>query len=57
MLHAIQRSAYERVMFAPIWQLAFLNAEGPRIADSSLGRIDGHPYSAPYEDVRLKSGA
>jgi peptide/nickel transport system substrate-binding protein len=45
------------VMFAPIWQLAFLNAEGPRIADSSLGRIDGHPYSAPYEDVRLKSGA
>jgi hypothetical protein len=25
MLHAIQRSAYERVMFAPIWQVAQFN--------------------------------
>jgi peptide/nickel transport system substrate-binding protein len=57
LLGRMQQLIHERVMFAPIWQLAFLNAEGPRIADSSLGRIDGHPYSAPYEDVRLKSGA
>ena len=56
-LHKMQQMVYERVMFAPIWQLAFLNAQGPRIADAALGLIDGHPYAAPYEDVRLKSGA
>jgi peptide/nickel transport system substrate-binding protein len=56
-LRKMQQIVYERVMFAPIWQLAFLNAQGPRIADSALGLIDGHPYAAPYEDVRLKSGA
>jgi peptide/nickel transport system substrate-binding protein len=57
LLQKMQEIIYERVMFAPIWQLAFLNAQGPRIAESSLGMIDGHPYAAPYEDVRLKSGA
>jgi peptide/nickel transport system substrate-binding protein len=46
----------ERMIFAPIWQLAFLSAQGPRIAESSIGRIDGHPYAAPCEDIRLKSG-
>jgi peptide/nickel transport system substrate-binding protein len=56
-LRKMQEIVYERVMYAPIWQLAFLNAQGPRIADAALGLIDGHPYSAPYEDLRLKSGA
>jgi peptide/nickel transport system substrate-binding protein len=56
-LQRMQELVYDRVMFAPIWQLAFLNAQGPRIADAALGLIDGHPYAAPYEDVRLKSGA
>jgi peptide/nickel transport system substrate-binding protein len=56
-LDRMQQLVQERVMFAPIWQLAFLNAQGPRIADSALGLIDGHPYAAPYEDVHLKSGA
>jgi peptide/nickel transport system substrate-binding protein len=56
-LDRMQELVQERVMFAPIWQLAFLNAQGPRIAEAALGLIDGHPYAAPYEDVRLKSGA
>jgi peptide/nickel transport system substrate-binding protein len=56
-LHKMQQIVHERVIYAPIWQLAFLNAMGPRIADPALGLIDGHPYTSPYEDLRLKSGA
>jgi peptide/nickel transport system substrate-binding protein len=53
-LHRIQQLLHERVVFAPIWELAFLNGVGPRVAESGLTLIAGHPYSAPYEDVRLK---
>ena len=45
----------ERAVFAPIWELAFLNGHGPRVAESGLTLVPGHPYSAPYEDVRLKA--
>ena len=30
-------------------------ASGPRVAESGLGLIAGHAYSAPYEDVKLKA--
>jgi peptide/nickel transport system substrate-binding protein len=53
-LHRIQRMMHERSMVAPIWELAFLNGYGPRVAESGLTLIAGHPYSAPYEDLRLK---
>jgi hypothetical protein len=42
-------------MIAPIWQLAFINGFGPRVAESGLGLIPSYTYSAPYEDVALKS--
>jgi peptide/nickel transport system substrate-binding protein len=54
MLHKMQQLMHERVMFAPIWQLAFLNAIGPRVEESGLGLIPGHAYSAPYEDLKLR---
>jgi len=54
-LDKIQQLMHDKVMFAPIWQLAFLNGVGPRIAESGLGLIPGHAYSAPYEDVTLKA--
>jgi peptide/nickel transport system substrate-binding protein len=53
-LHRIQQMIHERAVFAPIWELAFLNGYGPRVAESGLTLIAGHPYSAPYEDLRLK---
>jgi peptide/nickel transport system substrate-binding protein len=53
-LHRIQRMIHERSMVAPIWELAFLNGYGPRVAESGLTLIAGHPYSAPYEDLKLK---
>jgi peptide/nickel transport system substrate-binding protein len=54
LLHQIQRLAHERVMDAPLWELGFLNAIGPRVEESGLGLIAYHPYSAPYDDLRLK---
>jgi ABC-type transport system substrate-binding protein len=39
----------------PIWELAFINAHGPRVQESGLGLVPGHAYSAPYEDVKLKA--
>jgi ABC-type transport system substrate-binding protein len=52
-LHAIQRIAYERVMFAPIWQVAQLNGARTGIHEPGIGLIDYLPYSAPYEDLRI----
>jgi len=54
LLQQIQRLAYERVMFVPIWEVAGLAGVGPRVEESGLGLIEYHPFSAPYEDVRLK---
>jgi peptide/nickel transport system substrate-binding protein len=53
MLHRIQQLVQERTIYAPIWQLAFINGAGPRVKESGLGLIPGHAYSAPYEDVAL----
>jgi len=53
-LHKIQQLLQQKAVYAPIWQLAFLNGVGPRVGESGLGLIPGHAYSAPYEDVTLK---
>jgi len=50
----IQQLIHEKVMYAPIWELGWLNGVGPRVAESGLGLIPMHAYSAPYEDVKLK---
>jgi hypothetical protein len=42
-------------MYLPIWQLALLQAAGPRVAEPGLGLITDYPWSAPYEDVKLKA--
>jgi peptide/nickel transport system substrate-binding protein len=55
LLHKMQQIIHERAMFAPIWQLGFLNGVGPRVAESGLDLIRRYPYSAPYEDVALKA--
>jgi len=42
------------VTFTPIWEFAQLQAVGPRVEEAGLGLIALMPFSAPYEDVRLK---
>ena len=54
LLHQAQRLVYERVMFAPLWQYTFLNATGPAVADARFGAIASFPYTAPYEEIRLR---
>jgi peptide/nickel transport system substrate-binding protein len=54
LLHGVQQILHERSVYAPIWQLAFLNGQGKRVGESALGLIRGHAYSAPYEDVTIK---
>src|SRR5213078_2807175 len=51
-LHRIQQLVHDKAIYAPIWQLAFLNGVGPRVEHSGLGVIPGFAYSGPYEDVR-----
>jgi peptide/nickel transport system substrate-binding protein len=53
-LAEIQRLVYEKAIYAPIWQLAFLNGIGPRVGVSSFGRIAGFPYTAPFEEITIK---
>ena len=55
LLHKIQQKVYDEAYFMPLWELGFLCASGPRVAVSGLGMIPLHVYSAPYEDVQLKS--
>jgi peptide/nickel transport system substrate-binding protein len=55
LLQKIQQKVYDEAYFIPLWELGFLCASGPRVAVSGLGMIPLHVYSAPYEEVRLKS--
>jgi peptide/nickel transport system substrate-binding protein len=54
MLHKIQELVYQRSIYAPIWQLAFINGVGPRVGESGFGLMAGFPYTAPYEDITIK---
>jgi len=54
-LHRIQQLIHDKVMVLPIWQLALIQAYGPNVAESGLGLVADFPWSAPYEDVKLKA--
>ena len=54
MLHQIQRILHAKRIFAPIWENGFIRGVGPRVEEPALALIPAFPYSAPYEDVRLK---
>ena len=54
LLHRIQQLMHERVMFAPIWLYIWPSGIGPRVEEAALMSINPYPWSAPYEEVRLK---
>jgi peptide/nickel transport system substrate-binding protein len=56
LLHQIQRLMHERVMFGPIWLYVWPSGIGPRVEEPALMWINPFPWSAPLEDVRLKTG-
>jgi peptide/nickel transport system substrate-binding protein len=53
-LHRIQQLMHDKVMFAPLWEATILVGLGPRVEESGLGLIASYPWSAPYEDVKLR---
>jgi peptide/nickel transport system substrate-binding protein len=53
MLQKMQEMVRDKAIYAPIWQLGFINGVGPRVAESSFGRIPGFAYTAPYEELAL----
>ena len=55
-LHKMQQLVYDKAIYAPVWELAFINGVGPRLGESSFGRIGGFPYTAPFEDLTIQKG-
>jgi peptide/nickel transport system substrate-binding protein len=55
-LDKMQQLVYEKAIYAPIWQLAFINGVGPRVGESAFDLIPGFAYTAPFEDITLKTG-
>jgi peptide/nickel transport system substrate-binding protein len=54
LLGQIQQIMQDRVMYVPIYELAFLWGVGPRVEEAGVDRIKGFSYSAPYEDLKVK---
>jgi len=50
--HKMQQIVYERTIYAPIWQLAFINGVGPRVGKSAFGLIAGSPTPRPTRTSR-----
>ncbi len=53
-LDKMQQLVYDKAIYVPIWQLAFLSGTGPRVGESSFGLIPGFAYTAPFEDITIK---
>jgi len=55
-LDKMQQILAERTVYAPIWQLGFINGAGPRVGESGFGLITDFAYTGPFEDITLKAG-
>ena len=53
-LHQIQKIIADRVLVAPLFQQGFIWGVGPRVVESGAGLIQGFPYAAPFEDLKLR---
>ena len=54
LLHQIQRILSDRVVFAPVWENAPINGVGPKVEEAASGLVTSYPYTAPFEDLKLK---
>ena len=54
-LTKMQQLVHEKAIYAPIWQLGFINAVGPRVGESAFDLIPGFAYTAPFEDLTIKA--
>jgi peptide/nickel transport system substrate-binding protein len=54
LLHQIQKIVADQVQVAPIFQQGFIWGIGSRVEQAGAGLIQGFPYAAPCEDLKLK---
>jgi peptide/nickel transport system substrate-binding protein len=54
LIHQIQQILHDRVMYVPIYELAFIWGVGPRVEEPGINLIRSYAYSAPLEDLKLK---
>jgi peptide/nickel transport system substrate-binding protein len=54
LLHQIQTVLAERVRFGMIYDYVWPSGVGPKVEDAALLKIDPYPWSAPYEDIKMK---
>src|SRR5262249_44946438 len=54
-LHRIQQLMHEKVMYAPLLELAIPGGYGPRVAESAIGLIPNMSSSDPYEELPLNA--
>ena len=53
-LAKMQQLITDRVMFGPVLEYAYLVSVGPRVAVDAINVLPDDPYTAPYEELRLK---
>src|SRR5262245_59353347 len=53
-LHQIQKIVADRTLAAPIFQQGFIWGVGPRVEESGATLIQGYPYAAPGEDLKVR---
>ena len=53
-LEQIQRILVDKSIFAPIIEYAYLVSVGPKVEFDALNAIPANPYTAPYEDLRIR---
>jgi peptide/nickel transport system substrate-binding protein len=54
LLHQIQKIVVDQAMVAPIFQQGFIWGVSSRVEAPGAGLIQGYPYAAPCEDMKLK---
>ena len=53
-LHQIQKIVIDQAMVAPIFQQGFIWGVNARVEAPGAGLIQGYPYAAPCEDLKVK---
>jgi hypothetical protein len=54
LLDRIQQVVSGRVVFIPVMGSVFINGVGTRAEVHGLGLLTAYPYSAPYEDLKVR---
>jgi len=55
LVHQMQKLLTDNATYVPIYELGFIWGVGPRVEESGANLVPGFAYSAPFEDLKLKS--